>query len=93
MIDAGTIAGHTQAERAANLAGWLAEQGATRLTVTAPGPPETLGARETDLPGLIARRLVEHGAVELTAESPPIRIVVTETDTRWTRSPASGGAG
>jgi hypothetical protein len=73
------VEGATPRERAANLAGMLAEAGVTRLRLrTAQGESE-LRARECDLPGL----LVQVGSATILADTPPLRIEVRPDSIEW----------
>lgn len=81
----GPIPGADPAERAVAIAGLLAELGiqALQLTALAGAPPfsQTLPARSTDLPGLLAR----HAPCRLAA--PGLTIDVAPDAARWHASP------
>ncbi len=82
MPNAGAIPGNTTPERLATLAGWLAEQGVTQLTLVG----RTLSARETNLPGQLQAALAENPVVELTA--PACTILISDSACLWRRKPA-----
>lgn len=79
MTGAGRIPGETPPERAAALAGMLAEAGVTRLRLRTREGEFELCARECDLPGLLLRA----GSATLRVDQPAMRIEVRPDSIEW----------
>ncbi len=84
----GSIDGTDHAGRLTNLAGWLAEQGVTDLTIHAPAGSRHLTARTTDLPAEISAVLKDaDGIVRFESPSAGITILLTPDACLWSRAP------
>lgn len=80
----GTVAGETLGDRLQLLAGILAEEGITTVSIEVPGQPaRDWPARETDLPGRLGAGLERHGSCTLRARSGRIEVEVHPDRIAW----------
>lgn len=86
------IDGDGREDRAAAVAGMLAEAGVVELALLDPrGGWRPLRARETDLPGLLARCAAAGETVELVALDRPLRVEFSPDAVHWVEGEAEGG--
>lgn len=78
-MSAGRVEGASAAERAAALAGMLAEQGVRRVRLRTSAGEVELRARKCDLPGILLRA----GSATIMVDSPAMRIEVKPDSIEW----------
>lgn len=78
----GRITDRTPEDRAAGLAGALAERGVGEVTLIVAGQTHTLRAREADLPGALRDALGAGGGL-LSAAQPRLRVRIEADGCTW----------